>query len=306
MRGLDINLLICLDALLSEKNVSRAAEKTCRSQSAMSHSLARLRAIFEDELLTQVGRKLVTTALGNELAAPVRKLLLQFDALALIGAGFDIAKVEKTITIMATDYSGTVFFPELVRRVAAQAPGLRLHLRHTEQQWPELLERGEIDMIVLPQPFVLASQPHERLFSDQHQCIAWTGNSVLSGDTISREQYASMGHVLLEYAGGRTPTVNEYLLRQLGITRRAECVAPHFTQIPFMVAGTDRIATVPRRVAFMSSKYLPLKLLAMPVELPPLEMAVQYHQYQELDPVLGWLRAEMRAVGVSLDYLPAA
>lgn len=300
LRGLDINLLICLDALLSERNVSRAAQKTCRSQSAMSHSLSRLREIFQDDLLTPVGRQLKTTALGGELAAPVRALLLQFDALALIGSGFDIGKVEKTIKIMATDYSGSVFFPELIRRVAAAAPGLRIHLRHTEQQWPELLERGEIDLIVLPEPFALPNQPQERLFSDQHQCIAWSGNTLLAGDSISREQYAAMGHVLLEYAGGRTPTVNEYLLSQLGIVRRGECVASHFMQIPLLVAGTDRIATVPRRLAVMSSLHLPLKLLEMPVQLPPLAMALQYHQYQALDPVIGWLCAQMREVGAAM------
>ena len=162
---LDLNLLVALDALLTEANVSRAARQCALSQSAMSGVLARLRAHFEDDLLVQVGRKMVLTTLARSLAAPVRDLLLQAQSVAVTRATFDPSSSARQFVMMASDYVATVILADLNRALAKTAPGISVMLRPLgDPRMRGDFDDGKVDFVILPDEFLSPFHPRQRLF----------------------------------------------------------------------------------------------------------------------------------------------
>jgi DNA-binding transcriptional LysR family regulator len=147
---LDLNLLVALDALLTEQSITRAAERLHLSQSAMSGALARLREHFHDELLAQVGRRMVPTALGDSLRASVRELLLQIQSTIEPRSSFDPQTSDRRFTIMVSDDVASLIFTEVLRRAGELAPAITFAFLAPDDAAAEALDRGDIDFIVLP------------------------------------------------------------------------------------------------------------------------------------------------------------
>jgi LysR family transcriptional regulator, nod-box dependent transcriptional activator len=293
LRGLDLNLLVVLDALLAEKNVTRAGLRVHMSQSATSGALARLRGFFRDALLIQTGRTLVLTPLAQSLVRPVRDIMLQIQATVAVTAVFDPATAERTFRIMGSDYVVTVLMTEVLQRLEREAPGIRLEFRQTSRLHADLLNRGEIDFVMMPDIFVSPDHPRELLFEDTHTCVVWNENPLI-GRRLSFEQYLAMGHVCMAFDDGRHHSFEEWFLKNYGYVRRIEVVVPAFTLAPALVVGTRRIATMHTRLARLYAKYLPLRLLPFPIEIPRLAETLQWHKYQDLDPGCLWLRRILR------------
>jgi DNA-binding transcriptional LysR family regulator len=213
---LDLNLLVALDALLTERSITAAGVRVHLTQSAMSGALSRLREFFNDELLTQVGRKMVPTPLGESLAEPVRQILLQVKAAINAKPGFDPAT-----------------------------------------------------------------------------SVVWNENPLI-GDSLTQEQYLGLGHVVLQFGCGRVPVQDEWFLTKLGVTRRIEVLAMNFNSVPQHIVGTRRIATIHRRLAEYYARYLPLRILAPPYDLPLLTEAVQWHSLFTEDAGNRWLRTLLK------------
>src|SRR5579871_693075 len=172
LNDLDLNQLVILDALLKERNVSRAAERVFLSQSAMSSALKRLRESFHDPLLVTVGRKMVPTPLANELTEPVADVLLRIKAIASSRPAFDPATSDRTISLTASDYAFTIFIPEVLRRVKKHAPHMKVRLRPLGYKVQAELEAGEVDFIITSERLVMDGYPHEPLFVDKFCCMA--------------------------------------------------------------------------------------------------------------------------------------
>ncbi|MES2535670.1 MAG: LysR family transcriptional regulator [Pseudomonadota bacterium] len=294
-RNLDLNQLVCLDALLTERSVSRAAERLFLSQSATSNSLTRLRAYFGDELLVQVGRKMLLSPLGNELLQPVRDVLLQIQTITSIERNFNIAESDRTVSVVASDYVSTVFMAEVIRRVARQAPKMTIKMRQLDYKWSMLLERGEVDMIVMPAEFKLPDYPAEELFSDTWVCVMWDQNPHV-GESISFAQYTGLGHVIVDYSDVRTVTFDEWFMKTYKHTRKVEATTPYFNVLPHLLVGTNRIATVQVQLMKVFEQLLPLKSVRLPFDMPVFTEVLQYPTYLELDPAITWLRGVMKAV----------
>src|SRR5438093_9544645 len=126
---LDLNLLVALNVLLTEKNISRAAERIHLSQSAMSNALARLRSYFVDELLVPSGRQLILTPRAESLVEPVREVLMRIESTIAAQPQFDPSTASHTFTLLVSDFTTTVFVPALLERLFHEAPGVRLDLR---------------------------------------------------------------------------------------------------------------------------------------------------------------------------------
>ncbi len=294
--GLDLNLLVALDAVLSDMNISRAAERVYLSQSAMSGALGRLRDYFQDDLVVQVGRKLVMTPLAESLAQPVRDVLTQVDATISIRPAFEPSQAQRRFSLLASDYTTTVVMPPLLVRAGREAPGASFDLRSLTVQTGlphELLERGETDLLIIPEQWVSTSHPTELLWEDVYVCIVSADNDEV-GDTIGFDQYLAMGHVAVEAASGRPTAFDGWFLQRYGVTRRVEVATPHFSDVPRFVVGTRRVAVVQRKLA-MAFRHLPLRFLPPPLEIPPVRQMMQWHRYRSLDPGLGWLRKALLA-----------
>ncbi len=157
---LDLNLLVALDALLTERSITAAGVRVHLTQSAMSGALSRLREFFNDDLLTQVGRKMVPTPLGESLAEPVRQILLQVRATINTKPGFDPATSTRHFSVMMSDYVDTVLMSDLLRRAEAVAPHVRFNLVSNDVAPPtEFIERADVDLLIMPREYLSDKHP---------------------------------------------------------------------------------------------------------------------------------------------------
>jgi LysR family transcriptional regulator, nod-box dependent transcriptional activator len=294
-RGLDLNLLVVLDALVTERSISRTGEKIHLSQPATSGALARLREYFKDDLLVPMGRKMVLTPLAEELAGPVRQLLLQSDAIIHRNPAFTPSTSDRTFRLVMSDYVATTLMSCALPEMQRQAPRIKVQVLvpGTRTDW---IERGDADLMVMPQQYLSADHPSEPLFEDDFVCIAWAGSAALHKRSISLPDYLRLGHVVVRFGEQQeVPAFEEKFMEHFSQARRVEVVTTGFTLVPPLVIGTTRIATLHRRLAEFSAKHLPLKILRPPVEIPPMVESVQWHAFRNADPGLRWLRELLKA-----------
>lgn len=289
---LDLNLLVALDALLGEQNITRAAGRLNVSQSAMSGMLARLREFFEDELLGAVGRHMELTALGRKMEGPLRELLLHIQSTVDMRASFEPAREARNFRIMVSDYAVEVFLNRVVARLLREAPNITVELLPLSDDAEEKLRRGENDFLIIPKHFVAEDHPNELLFEDHYYGVIWDGNTQV-GTGLDLETYQRLGHVAPLLGRPRAPTFEELMLQKLGIRRRIAVATFDFSTMASVLIGTDLIATMHWRLAQACARRLPLRLLPIPVALPALAEYVQWHRFQEHDPCHRWMRTLM-------------
>jgi LysR family transcriptional regulator, nod-box dependent transcriptional activator len=293
--GLDLNLLVALDALFAEKSVSRAGERLHLSQSATSGALARLREAFHDPLLVQVGRKMALTPLAEGLIEPVRNFLLHAETILNGSPAFDPTTSTRKFRLLMSDYVQTVVMTEALPRLQSLAPGISLELLWNIDGISEPLERGEIDLAVTPTRYLSPGHPSEPLFKDEFTCLVWSGNSRIKRD-LSLETYLSLGHVVVRFGRlQQLPSFDEWFVERFGHQRRIEVITTAFNLVPQLLIGTSRIATLHRRLAIFYQRYVPLKLIAPPIEIPLLEESMQWHKSRDRDPGTMWLRSVLKA-----------
>jgi DNA-binding transcriptional LysR family regulator len=229
----------------------------------MSTALRRLRDFFDDQLLVPIGRQIVFTPLAESLVGPVQDIILQVKALIDYTPGFDARTAARQFTVMASDYTATVFLSTLLRYLKDAAPGVSLDIVSVEDQLHGPLERGEVDILIQPEQFLSPDHPAERLFEDEYVCIVWEGNSKFT-DRISFDQYMNAHHVVTRYGKTRMLTLDGLYFRDLERQRTIDVVAMNFTLIPHFVHETERVATLHSRLAKLFSRLYPLRILPVP------------------------------------------
>ncbi len=298
----DLNLLVILDALLEERNVTNASQRVHIGQSAASGALARLREYFGDELLVPVGRRLVLTPLAESLVMPVRDTLLRARATLALRPGFDATTSERRFLICASDYAITVLLAKVVQRVVHEAPKVLLDIRSPMPRALEVFERGEIDLLVMPEPYMGAfPDPKVKLFEDSHVCMVWSENQLV-GDTLTFEQYMALGHVAVHFGDKQSLSFEEWFLPRTGQQRRIELVVDNFSILPQVLLGSNRVATLHRRQAEHFARNLPFRLIDTPFEMPPLVEMLAWPEHTSHDPAHIWLRS---VVNECVAELPA-
>lgn len=296
LKGFDLNHLVALSHLLNERSVSRAAEKMLRTQSTVSGILARLRDHFQDDLLVQVGRDMVPTARGLELSAAVRDLLLQIDATILTAPDFDPALSDRRIRIYASDYLMIAGLADAMRAITLDAPNLRFEVLQPAQfqragQGPaDLLEKGEIDLLAMPQAYMSPDHPQMALFTENFCCLVCRDNPDV-GTMVRLEDFLQMRHVTVGFGAGAMPSYEDWFEREYGAgIRRVDMVAASFATMPFLLPGTKRIALAHRRLANAFTRILPLRSVEANFGIPPLTEALQWHHFGATDRALMWVR----------------
>jgi LysR family transcriptional regulator, nod-box dependent transcriptional activator len=288
LNRLDLNLLVALDVLLVERSITHAAERLNLSPSATSGALARLRAYFDDELLTQIGRRMTPTPLGESLQSSVRDCLLHVQATVDIRPHFDPHRSVRNFRLMMSDYVSTVLMPRALQRLQREAPKVTIELINNDNEPWEALGRGEIDFLVLPQQFIREEHPSEVLFEDDYVCVFWTENPLI-GQAITLEQCLELGHVVARIGTLRPPTIDAWFFERYGHARRVEVIAPNFNSVPHLLVGTHRISMMHRRLATAYCAALALKMLPVPMDMPKLVEMIQWHKYRDRDPGRVWV-----------------
>ena len=298
----DAGLLAALDALLSEKSVTRAGERLHLSQPATSIILGRLREYFGNELLVPAGRKMVLTPLAESLVQPVRSCILQIQHTVASRAEFNPAVSNRKFCLAVSDYVTAVLMPQVMQEAARQAPGIRFELVRLDEYMEQKLEKGDIDFLIRPSVYALATHPKEPLFEDTHTCVVWRKNSLI-GKAISRKQFLEVGHIAVHF--GHAPAIFEgWFAARYGETRRIEVVTQDFEVACRLVVGTNRIATVMSRMAQLCAEHLPIRLIRPPFTVPKVTHCLQWHRYQDQDPGHIWVRGILKEAAGKLSPVP--
>lgn len=295
LKHFDLNLLVALDALLAERNTTRAGKRLHLSQSATSCALTRLREHFGDELLSRSGRNLVPTELGASLAAPVRDILVRAGLALDNRPGFDAASVHRNFTLMTSDYVSVVLMTDAIRHLEQVAPNITLEIKPNHLAPWKAVQAGEVDMLIAPKEFVPGSRAAETLFEDHYVCVAWAGNPHI-GDSISVEQYLESGHVRARPSAllpGQA-TIDDGHFAHLGIERRVEITVGGYAQVPQCLTGSMRIATLHRRLAQRYARALSLKILPLPFKFPTIVETAVWSRQRDQDTGLRWLRTFLK------------
>jgi LysR family nod box-dependent transcriptional activator len=303
--GLDLNLLIALDAILEERSVMAASRRLHLSQPAMSAAVGRLRQYFNDEIFTISQRKLVPTPLAQSLERPTRDILLRIRANLISPPKFDPASSERRFRMVVSDYASIVLMHAVMKRVYRAAPRVGLEILPFSDRVDDQLQRGEVDFVVVPDTNLIDGHPSQHLFTDEFCCVAWRESRQI-GRSISLRRYLQAGHITAQLGLTGGATFDERALVQLGYKRRIEVIAPNFTAMAAMVIGTDRIATMHHRLAAIFARNFPLKLLRAPVRIPAFREALQWPASFHMDPALVWLREIITDVASEVDRTPAA
>lgn len=299
----DLNLLVILDTLLEERNVTKASERLHIGQSGASAALKRLREHFGDELLVPVGRRMTLTPLAQTLVEPVREALLQVRAALSRRPAFDPKTEHRRFAVCASDYVTTVLMAEVIRHIAVQAPQVSIEVRRPPRDFSEVFDRGELDLIVMPEPYLTHfTHPRTPLFRDTHVCLVWAGHASV-GESLTFEQYMELGHVVVRLGeDARAVMFEEWFQPRYGRQRRIECSVDNFSTLPLLVVGTQRVATLHRRLAEHAVQHLPLRMLEVPVDVPPLVETMAWPRHLQNDPAHAWLREQVQMVAARLDH----
>ncbi|WP_290771023.1 LysR family transcriptional regulator [Hoeflea sp.] len=287
-KGLDLNLLVVLDALLTTRNVSRAGEVLNLSQSATSGALARLRDYFGDTLLVQQGRGMVPTPLGAALAPQIRNALTQIEGTIIARPGFEPAIADREIRIIASDYVMVVWLAPVISAIAMEAPGLRFRIDPPTVDPEGQLDSGSADLLLMPGKYLAEQHPSAHCFDDEYCVIACERNPEI-GSSISVEEFYAASHVDAAFPTV-VPGYTDWFTRQSGQERQVGVLAGGFAALPYFVLGSRRIALVHKRLARIYAEHLPIRMLPAPFDIPKIEERLQWHRFADEDECLRWVR----------------
>ncbi len=296
--AIDLNLLVALEALLEEKNVTHAGVRLSTSQSAMSGSLARLRRHFNDELLIRVGREYELTPLAERLLPVVQGSLQKAEEALSLTRHFDPARSRQRFSVVMSDYVMTVFVEPLLRVIAAEAPGVRIDFHPiVDGQLETETHLRCHDLMIVPLGYQLPGVS-EAVMHDRFVCIVDPDNPRLVDGRLTLRDLAEMPHAACAIGKSHTPA--ERQLETLGITPKVQVSTPGFSVLPFLVSGTDLVAMVPERLARRYEGFARCAVVPAPFPDVPLVEAMYWHHNRHADPAHRWLRDTVRKVGAAL------
>ncbi len=304
---LDLNLLIAFDALMTELNVSKAAEKLFIGQSAMSHSLNRLRQTFDDPILVRTTGGMKPTERAKELIEPIRKALLEIEAAVSAKQAFDPLTVRHDFVIAASDYGELILLPSLLKHVREFALGIKIQVkRPSEFLLEQELENGNLSVVIsFDASMEISSRIRQQGLFDDFLVSVVRKDHPFIADSVSLEQYIELEHVLISPDGSsHEPGIIDQWLSQEKLSRNVVLYVSHFLSAPLIIAQTDLILTLPYRIAEKLAHMATLKLLRTPIDLPSYQYSMNWHPLYEKDPAQQWLRAQIDKVGRQLANSP--
>lgn len=290
LRRVDLNLLVIFDALMTERNVTRAARRIALSQPAFSNALSRLRHFLDDELFIRGPEGMLPTPRALELAPHVRLALTTLEA-SFEQTSFDPATATRAFTLQTTDYIVAAVMPALMRTLAERAPGIDVRLLPPDHRTQQHLDAGEIDFALggygeLPERFGVA------IVDDNEFACMMHAKHPLAHGRLDLRRYAAAKHLLITPRGDPNGFVDD-ALGELGLSRRIALTVNHFSVVPAIIAETDLIVTMPRRVAEGYARLYGLVLRPSPIKTSALYSHIRLVWQKRLaaHPAHDWFRA---------------
>jgi DNA-binding transcriptional LysR family regulator len=294
LHAIDLNLLVVFEALMEERNVTRAAKRIGLSQSAMSNALGRLRRTLDDPLLVRTPAGMAPTRRAQALILPVRESLARLRAVLEDRPSFDAAASQRAFQILMADYAEVTLLPPVLDRLGKEAPGVSLRVTRPGSLFDpptaeDLSDSFDLAIGFYPDaPALDTALRAELLWEDKNVCIA--GDKHRPSRDLTLRQYAAAAHVAVFYKS-EGPGFIDALLAQRGLRRRQVVLVPNFTSAAYIVAASELIATVPERLASQLRKQLRLRVFAPPIAIPPFRLAALWHERKHADPAHLWMRS---------------
>jgi LysR family transcriptional regulator, nod-box dependent transcriptional activator len=248
---------------------------------------------------------MVLTSRAEELITPVRAVLEQIRSTISVPPPFDPATSDRTVRMMASDYLTEVLLATAVGELLAEAPHMQFEIAPMADALVEALERGTVDILFSIDYAISADHPSQLLFEDDYVVVGWEGNPAMSGE-MTKELYFELGHVSARFGKAQTPVFEDWFVRRQPQQRRVEVIAPSFLAVPGFLIGSNRIATMHRRLANRVSSYLPLVMKEVPLAIPPIREAVQWHISNNNDPAIRWVVERIAVIAAEKPALTPA
>ena len=290
LEAVDLNQLLVLCTLLETRSVTRAAERLGLSQSATSHALGRLRVLFDDPLLLRGSDRMILTARAEALAPQLSSALTHLRGALRPPEVFDPATTERTFVFATADYTEFVLVPPLIAQLQRVAPRMALTVCEPPADVAAGLGDGSLDLAAAPSLFggVATGIQSRTLFDESFVCMVRRGHPAL-GKRWTPESFSRMKHAIIAPRAKPGGFVDDSLAR-LGLSRKIALMLPHFLVAPFVIAESDLVLTLPRRIAKTFEKQLPLVLVPPPLEVPGFSMQLYWHERSQRDPAHSFLR----------------
>lgn len=287
IRNFDLNLLVVLDALLEERNVSRAALRLSLSQPAISNALNRLRLQLNDEVMVRTAQGMQPTALALSLEKPIRAALQNIDTSLNSSLNFEPQHSSASFTIAVTDYVELMLMPQMIAQLATTAPLVRVTTVDLGQELPlQAMERGEIDLAI-GRFTEKSTRVSFRSWLQEDLVVVARKAHPVNFSTLSLEDFLQLRHVWV--SGGQTKGMVDQWLEEQGVARHISYITPNYMMASHLVVGSDLVVVLPRRFAQKYQEFLPLQLMELPMALAPFELGFAWASLRDKDQSLQWL-----------------
>lgn len=276
LASVDLNLLVALDLLLETRSVRGAARRAHVTPSAMSHTLARLRVLLEDEVLVRAGHEMVPTPRALALAEPVRDLLAHAQRVLQAPERFDPARLRRSFRLACTDHVSTVLLRRAEPLLRSEAPGVDLYELPVGPDTMDRLRTGEIDAGVGVFPVAPPEVRVRRLFDDGFVTVVRPDHPRVRGPVLSLDDFLAEGHLLVAPRGTPTGAIDDALAER-GLGRRVARTVPSFLSALWLAAESDLLLTVSRRLVAAVAPRLPLRVLPTPLPIDDYTLVLAWH-----------------------------
>ena len=303
LASIDLNLLVAFEALMAERNVTRAGQRLGLGQPAMSAALGRLRLTFKDELLVRVpGAAMRPTEKANALNLAVSEVLARARDVFDTETGFDPAQARAVYRIATSDHPATMVLPRFLEMLSVRAPFVNVRIYSLDKRDAfDLVDRGEIDLLIGSFRNVPKRIRRRPLYTDGYLCVVRAGHPGLDASgTLPLDAYAAAPHVLVTLAHDDRGIVDEVLARQ-GLRRRVAVTVSDFHLVPHIVARTDMIGHMPRRIADLLIHGPDLRVLPPPIDLPAWNSELFWGGVSDAEPGAKWFREQLFAIGRDIE-----
>lgn len=292
LSGVDLNLLVALRALLTEKHVTRAAKSVGLSQPAMSHALARLRDLFDDPLLVRTAAGMSPTPRADALAPVLARALEDLGRIVAPPEAFDPARSTRSFTLLADDYSELVLLPKILARAWKDAPRVDVRVRPQHARSIDDLVEGRADLSIVPARTFAGARGliTQKMFHEDFVCVV-RADHPQAKKRLSLAEYLELPHALIAPRGEGGSVVDSALGR-IGRARRVAVEIPHFLVAPYLIRDTDLVLMLAERVARVMAAPLDLRVLAPPADLDlnGFDVHLVWHERHRADPGHAWFR----------------
>jgi DNA-binding transcriptional LysR family regulator len=293
LRRIDLNLLLVLDVLMAERSVTRAAQRLGRTQSAVSHSLARLREQLGDPLLVKTNQGMRASAFAERLSAQVRPVLADIRRVLAPQHSFEPALSERVFRLAVPDFA-TGFFPELLQRVLSIAPRVALEWATPNESTQAQLLEGQLDLALIPAK-VRRADGVDCTDASALQWACFARHDHPAWKRWNAQAWTAWPHVMVRISDGLSSPVAQ-ATGAMGLRRRVGAWVPNFSTVAPLLAHSDLIATLPALTVMNAMKTHQLACRAAPFALDPMTHVLAWSTRHGADPAVVWLREQVTAV----------